>query len=108
MEGITILNTIESTNMAPIGCYIAAGCVFGLLALAFFGLMYINSSNALYFLGGSICLFLIIISTCIFGPRETSIAHQVLIDRSVSLVEFNEHYNIINRQGNIYTIMERK
>ena len=107
MEGITILNTIESTNMAPIGCYVVAGCMLGMLALALFGLMYINVVNAPYFLGGSICLFLIMIFICIFGPRETSIAHQVLIDRSVSLVEFNEHYDIVNRQGDIYTIKER-
>lgn len=107
MEGITILNTIESTSMAPIGCYVVAGCMLGMLALAFFGLVYINSTNAPYFIGGSACLFLTVIFICIFGPRETSIAHQVLIDKSVSLVEFNEHYDIVNRQGDIYTIIDK-
>lgn len=107
MEGITILNTIESTNMAPIGCYVIAGCMLGLLALTIFGIMYDNYTDSPYFIGGSFILFLMIISTWIFGPRETNITHQVLIDKSVSLVEFNEHYDIVNRQGDIYTIIEK-
>ena len=107
MEGITILNTIESSSIAPIGAYVAAGCMIIMLALAIFGLMYINSTNAPYFIGGSACHFLTVIFIGIFGPRETSVAHQVLIDRSVSLVEFHEHYDIVNQQGNIYTIMEK-
>ena len=107
MEGITILNTIESTSMAPIGTYIVAGCIFGMLVLAIIGIGYINSINAAYFIGGAAAFLLIVIFTCMLSPRETSIAYQVLIDKSVSLVEFNEHYNIINRQGDIYTIIEK-
>jgi hypothetical protein len=107
MEGITILNTIESSSIAPIGVCIIVGCMFGLLVLGFVGVIYANYTNSSYFIGGVFVLFLIMIFTCAFGPQKTSIAHQVLIDESVSLVEFNEHYNIINRQGDIYTIKER-
>ena len=77
-----------------------------MLALAIFGIRYLNSINTAYFIGGSVALLFIMIFTCIFSPRETSIAYQVLIDKSVSLVEFNEHYDIVNRQGDIYTILE--
>lgn len=107
MEGITILNTIESSSIAPIGAYVVAGCMFVVLALAIFTMANANHTNLPYFIGGIFVLFLTMIFTCIFGPRETNIAHQVLIDRSVSLVEFNEHYDIIGRQGDIYTIKER-
>lgn len=106
MEGITILNTIESTNIAPIGGYVVAGCMFAVLLLAIFGITNANHTNLPYFIGGIFVLFLTMIFTCIFSPRETNIAYQVLIDKSVSLVEFNEHYDIVNRQGDIYTIME--
>ena len=107
MEGITILNTIESSSIAPIAAYVVAGCMLGLLVLAFAGLFFINHTNSLYFIASSFTLFLVMMFTSFFGPRETSVAYQVLINRSVSLVEFNEHYDIIDRQGDIYTIKER-
>ena len=48
---------------------------------------------------------------CFMTSNKEEISHyeyKVLIDESVSLVEFNEKYEIIGQEGSIYTIIERE
>ena len=35
------------------------------------------------------------------------IEHEVLVDDSVSLTEFNEKYGIVNQKGKIYVVREK-
>lgn len=111
MEGVEILNTFVEG-----GCSLGAGMfsiVLGILAI-------VALIAAIYLLwadpdaGGAALMFSIILlclsTACIyksFFKEEDTTYYQVIIDDSVSMVEFNEKYDIVNIEGKIYTIREK-
>lgn len=112
MEGITILNQTryEGTIIEP---YFTIGLVSLAVGIALlFCSIAINgkvwkwmsiSTTSLAVFGMSLCLII-----GIFAPREQITRYQVLIDDDTSLLEFNEHYKIVDQEGLIYTIEERE
>ena len=112
MEGITILNQTlhEGAIIDPlfmiglilIGAALFLGIVGGLMSSCKIKIIpYI-------FLGVALTFFAVGMAIGAFGPREQITRYQVLIDESVSFVEFNERYEIISQDGTIYTIQERE
>ena len=111
MEGVTILNTVEKTVMAnPTAIFfiifLVAGIFLGIVAL---GISF-NIHEKLFLTVTSISLVSLIlaINIAIFGPCEKTIQYDVLIDDSVSMVEFNQKYEIIDQKGLIYVIIDRE
>lgn len=65
-------------------------------------------------------LLVFVLSTVFFGglisgtvgivsaePTEYKTQYKVTIDESVSMLEFNEKYEILDQEGRIYTVVER-
>ena len=112
MEGITILNQTlhEGAIVDPlfgIGlALVGAALLLGIVS-AFMGSCGIKIIPYV-FLYTSLTFLAIGALIGIFGPREEITRYQVLIDDSVSFIEFNDRYEIINQDGVIYTIQERE
>lgn len=107
MEGVNILssevfyNPIIPSFFAFIGGVITIICIIG-------GFAYIDKKSFPVFIAG---LFtgLTLFSLGII-PNKSSISyieHKATIDDSVSVNEFNEKYEIIDKDGKLYTIRER-
>ena len=112
MEGITILNQTlhEGAIVDPLFMIgltlISAALILGIVG-SFMSSCKIKIIPYI-FLGISLTFFAIGMVIGIFGPRKEIIRYQVLIDDSVSFIEFNDRYKIINQDGAIYTIQERE
>lgn len=111
MEGVEVLNTFVKG-----GCGFGAGIcaivigiisIAGIVAAICFSRVYhdVDADIALTF---SIILLVLSI-TCIYQSffKEGTTYYQVIIDDSVSMVEFNEKYDIVKVEGKIYTIKEK-
>ena len=112
MEGITILNQTlhEGAIIDPLFMIgltlIGAALVLGMVG-AFMSSCKIKIIPYI-FLSVALTFFAIGMAIGVFGPREQITRYQVLIDETVSFVEFNERYEIISQDGTIYTIQERE
>lgn len=112
MEGITILNQTlhEGAIIDPlfmIGLTLTgAGFILGMIG----GFMSSCKIKIIphIFLSVALIFFAVGMAIGAFGPREQITRYQVLIDETVSFVEFNERYEIISQDGTIYTIQERE
>ena len=112
MEGITILNQTlhEGAIIDPL-FGIGLALIGVALVLGFAGGFMNSCKNKIIshiFLGISFTCLVIGMVIGVFGPREQVTRYQVLIDESVSFIEFNERYKIIEQDGVIYTIQERE
>ena len=56
----------------------------------------------------TICFILLVSGIIISNQPSDIIQYQVTIDESVSMVEFNERYEVIEVEGKIYTIVEKE
>lgn len=109
MAGITILNTITETTWADITGIIfivcmVAGLITSLIALLLFENYFEVASCVISF--SAFCLIMALIIG-IFGPKREYTTYQTLIDDNVSMNEFYDKYEIINKQGEIYLIKEK-
>ena len=114
MPGVEILNTtIHYKEVLPTWVIIVIIAIIVIPAVA----MLIGSivHSDLLFTIGSISLILGFVLALIIGTkiRQTTnqidyIEHEVLIDDSVSLTEFNEKYEIVSQKGKIYVIREKE
>ena len=112
MEGIIILNQTlhEGAIVDPlfmIGLTLTGAAIFLGIAGGFMNSCKIKIIPHI-FLGIALTFFAIGMAIGIFGPREQITRYQVLIDETVSFVEFNDRYKIISQDGTIYTIQERE
>ena len=109
MYGVTILNTYveEMAVMQPwcgIGLSLSIG---GIVGLAIFAIISGSYSDC-HWLRNGIIIWVICavigILIGIFAPRETEDRYQVIIDDSVSFNEFYENYEVLEINGQIYTV----
>ena len=111
MEGVEVLNTFVKC-----GCGFGAGIfaiILGIVAIAalvaaicLLGAHHPDAGTALIFSIILLCLSIACIYQSFFKEKTTY--YQVIIDDSVSMVEFNEKYDIVNIEGKIYTIKEKE
>ena len=109
LEGITILNEFTA-NIFNWDVSIIVFFVTALIgSIAFFIIAAVSEEDA--WLSGiiiSVLIGLIIgagCGSCFFANEETQ--YQVTISEEVSMTEFNERYEIVEQNGQIFTIKEK-
>ena len=113
MPGVEILNTtIHYKEVLPTWAIIVIIAIIVIPAVAM--LIGSNVHSDLLFTIGGISLILGFVLALIIGStiRQTTneieyIEHEVLVDDSVSLTEFNEKYEIVSQKGKIYVVREK-
>ena len=110
MNGITVLSQ-ETVNLLPVAISLGVICLLLFIACFVFTIMLFREREDA---GAALLLALItavagfLLAICViraFDPPETT--YKVIIDKSVSLQEFRERYEIIDQEGQIYTIKEK-
>ena len=112
MEGVTILNTIEV--MECTWGFSIVGLIIAILSLLFLiGIIFSIIKNEVIITSflSLFVVFGVVISTMCFGSVNEYFDHykyQVIVDDSVSLIEFTEKYEILDQEGLIYTVKEKE
>lgn len=112
MQGVTILNTVYSQKSAAIALLLFAAFGLAFSAVIFFVNLTSTPKNRSFTAGFlSVVLFLCSLTVLAVGcivNQEKDISYEVTVDDSVSLAEFYEHYEVINKRGDIWTVKEIK
>ena len=111
MDGITVISEEVVKNMPET---ILISGIFSVVAFILTAtLEYLNErSFLLAFLGGLGCAGLLFMTGCAFGTfcykyKDGTKMYKVTIDESVSMNKFNERYEVVSQDGDIFTIVER-
>lgn len=116
IDGITVLNSFNADY---------SNKLCSLFFLGFFGILFIIAAlfiikeyylslggwalGLFVFAAGVFCFYgSIILSRDYIDKEKTEIHYQVTIDDSVSFNEFYDKYEILEKEGDIYTIKERE
>lgn len=104
-EGIELLNTVQKTDIQFSGLLLILGTIVIVLLL----IMVIFASDVSEDIMRSFLLILICcmvgIFACFFFPTEiNTIFHQVSISDEVNLMKFQDQYDVVKKEGKIYTI----
>lgn len=122
MDGVWVLNINHGQRGGDITTYIGVGaligCLIGILALL---LIYFKDMcyyrNFAHFMKDDFVGKIILIAVfALFGigfgaavrPNAVETTYDVLVGDNVSFNEFTEQYEIIEQNGNIYTVKEKK
>lgn len=110
LEGITILNEFTA-NIFNCDVFIIVFFIIALIGSIIFFIVTIVSEEDAWLSGIilSVLIGLIIgagCGSCFFANEETQ--YKVLISEEVSMTEFNERYEIIDQEGQIFTIREKE
>ena len=109
IDGITILaqETITPDIGGIIGAFIFAG-IFVILGIILLILGIIDEPSLIALSAGAL-LFAFVLGAAGFSElsEEPYIEYKVLIDQDVSWSEVYENYEIIDQEGQIYTIKEK-
>lgn len=114
MPGVEILNTtIHYKEVLPTWAIIVIIAIIAIpILIAVIG--QISGSELIKYTGISFLLVGIVFAAFIgiisLKPTDkiNYIEHEVLIDDSVSLTEFNEKYEIVSQKGKIYVVKEKE
>lgn len=120
MNGVTILNEIEvvqvindTFNYTAGGIALLITVIVGIVMGFFIGRIDCDEFTGTL-VGALIGLVLGIFVNAVFGfafsyPSETktTMRYEVIIDDSVSLTEFYEHYDVIEQRGEIFVVEEK-
>ena len=106
LNGVEVLNKVEMHKGSPIILIIP---IIVFLALSLTMISENGLKNKIISILFAIC-FLISLTTGLIINSQLSgiIQYQVTIDESVSMVEFNERYDVIKVEGKIWTIVEKE
>lgn len=120
MNGVMILNTIEKFTTAKFPAIILFVASIVLMLVGFFSLLsYDNIKEKFNLHKHFIVIFVVIsiigvvgVACCnIFDDndfmRESETRYQVIVDDTVGFNEFNDKYEIIGKDGKIYTVKEK-
>ena len=112
IEGIKVLNKITEMTELPSWWGIGIIIIIGLILIIGIGWSIVEDNGENFCLVLVIGIFImvwymIIISLNIFQTPTGEYTYQVTIDDSVNLKEFDDKYNIIEHEGEIYTIIEK-
>ena len=110
MDGVTILNTIEVTGISRNVIIAFLASFFIALFLMFILEVSENSCVLVYLL-----IDLIVFIGCVFvswyqseNHKTGKLLYEVTIDNTVSMMEFNKKYEIVEQRGDIFVVKERK
>ena len=107
MDGVTLLNTVHAEEQWNIWICIAVGALFG--ALAAFMYSIIEKTDFSGFVLVSVCFSIVgcIAGSLFCAAHNFSLAperYEVIVSNDVSMNEFIERYEIVEKNGQIYTI----
>ena len=107
MEGITILSATTTTLGITWGLAIVLALIVFAIFLLFDPLD--EKEFSVWRIGCAIMVAIFSFSIlALFCVDTTEVAqYKVLIDETVSFVEFNEKFEVVDQEGEIYTIRER-
>ena len=110
IEGITVL--AQETITPPTGDIIAAlifAMVFCILGIIGVVLAFVDSEPSMGVLGAVCIMGALVLGMVGFSAtaEEPYTEYKVLIDQNVSWAEIYENYEIIDQEGQIYTIKEK-
>lgn len=106
MDGVTIINTVQDWNVSLTGLIVCYGIAL-FFAIGFFVLLFNDGfRNAYPALIFALCFAFIGLALCIWGNPGTTNQYQVILDDSVSMNEFCQHYRIIRQEGISYIVEE--
>lgn len=111
IEGITVLNSY-SNGLGILGIFLYAMILVGFLLSV--GLFCSAAKDkfafGIAFSSISIAIFLVLfgITTYKCFIKEPDTYYQVVLDENVSYLEFTEKYEVIEQNGQIYTIKEKE
>lgn len=116
MDGVTILATnsvyMEPSFWARFGLVIGTAGTIVFAVTAFRDRSWFDTVEVIVYSGLAIVSLLLGVFCGRAIEKQTSVfshyEYKVLIDDSVSLNEFNEKYEILDQEGQIYTVIERK
>ena len=111
MNGVEILNSKIIYNTILPEYWIAIGLILTSVFICLTVYFYVNLHDA----SAILCLILLVVSVVILCLGAISnknsidyIEYKITIDDSVSMNEFYEKYEILDQQGKIYTVREKK
>lgn len=111
MNGVEILSSETIYNgILPEWCFIV-GIVLGMVSIIVTIQCCVNFHDIAGSIFGVLAVICTIISVLSAIPSETNVDHieyKVTIDDSVSMNEFLDKYEILDQEGKIYTVKERK
>lgn len=107
MDGVTILQTIETTARPDWAIGVGFICAMIGLLFAILAAVAFSSNNTR---AGEICLtialaaLMLVIGIISLVPKVTTIKYRVLVDETVNMNEFFTKYELINKEGLIYLV----
>ena len=125
LNGIEVLNKVELMDTIYNKIWENLASFFGYSLIVFLALtviiLFIDShscknvdmiaSISMFTLIASIALFIVSCVAIVFTSKQVpngKYKYQVTISDNVSMVEFNERYDVISVEGKIYTIVEKE
>ena len=112
IDGLNLLSIVDNTNEITSGCttvvIICSICILGILSL-----YYLNNAKSIKeIIWPSVCMIAMCIGSCIIIIHTAckdagKNYYKVTIDPSCSYIEFTENYEIVEQEGEVYTIKER-
>ena len=107
LDGIEVLNKVEMYKEFPLWLLILI-IVFLVIGVFFCMIGVSIKTKLIGILFLTICLVCLVCGIIISTQPSDIKQYQVTISDSVSMVEFNEKYDVIKVEGKIYTIREKE
>lgn len=113
MNGITIINTTDIYKYVGFATYSMLFCAIGIFVLILTIFMIISESNRAAITTFVTGILLCVVGLCMGLYRDNHAntfdytEYDILIDDSISYNEFVDKYEVLDKDGNIYTVRER-
>lgn len=113
IDGVNVLSVVDNTKEATNGCIITVIIMWAICILGVLGIYYVTNERSIKkILWPSICILALGVAGSItvihtLSQNTDEKFYKVTIDPSASYIEFTENYEVIDQEGEIYTIKER-
>ena len=113
INGLNLLSIVDNTNKITSDSIIVVIIICSICILGLLGLYYLNNAKSIKeIIWPSICILALGIAGSItvihtISQNAGENYYKVTIDPSCSYIEFTENYEIVEQEGEIYTIKER-
>lgn len=109
MDGVTVLNVIEKTQLPDWAIASIVLCTFAMIGFLF-AFLAGDSIKKINICGTGLCCTMILIFIFfLIGTytSDTMLRYECTIDSNVSFVELYEKYNVIEQRGDIWVLEEK-
>lgn len=105
IDGITVLSTYTQTACYGISAFFLLLAIFGIaFGLGFASVGWLADDSKWCTSGIIVTILGILFAICCYASRTVETHYKVILDDSVSMNEFYQHYKVTNIDGLIYTI----